>query len=79
MFTQLIPYWPLLFLVLIPLAFSGFVRISENQVGIVIQKFSSRSLGEGHFVALNVRAAQVQSARFLATHAQSGIAHLDPP
>lgn len=35
--------------------------------------------GEGHFVVFNVHAAQVQSTRFLATHAATGSARLDPP
>lgn len=33
--------------------FSGFVVIDEHQVGIVVKKFSRKSLADGHFIALN--------------------------
>jgi uncharacterized membrane protein YqiK len=54
MLQLMVEYWPLIaasFVVFVIL--SGFVVIGEGQVGIVVKKFSRRSLQDGRLIALN--------------------------
>jgi len=52
-------------------------NVAGGKTGVVCEY--DPGTGEGHFVVFDVRAAQVQSTRFLGTLAKDGAARLDPP
>jgi len=53
MLLHLMQFWPLGILAILAMAaFSGFVVIGQNQVGIVVKKFSGKSLPDGRFIAI---------------------------
>lgn len=54
-------------------------NVASGQATGVLLEYTAPAGRDGHFVVFDVAAAIAQSNRFLATHAQSGVARLDPP
>ena len=54
-------------------------NVAGGQVTGVLLEYTAPAGHDGHFVVFDVAAAAAQSNRFLATHAASGVARLDPP
>ena len=54
-------------------------NVAGGQATGVLLEYDQAPGSDGHFVVFEVPAAIAQSNRFLATHAATGVAHLDPP
>jgi hypothetical protein len=54
-------------------------NVAGGQATGVLLEYTAPTGHDGHFVVFDVPSAIAQSNRFLATHAATGTAHLDPP
>jgi hypothetical protein len=54
-------------------------NVAGGQATGVLLEYTAKTGSDGHFVVFDIPAAIAQSNRFLATHAATGSARLDPP